>query len=198
MSGKTHMIIGATSSLFFLPTNRISTTIICASFGALGGMILDIDTRKSKGAVLFRTVKKAVELLLALVLIAILLGKEKAFFRILDSWNWWNVICLASLFLLYWYGSTTPHRSFTHSIEFVILNTFLLYFLPNLFLCAFLIGELSHIVLDLFNKKDVTLSVLLRIKVSLNLASADGIVDRMLSFLGMIGLIILFVKTLFS
>ena len=60
MSGKTHMIIGATSSLFFLPTNRISATIICASFGALGGLILDIDTRKSKGAVLFRTVKKAV------------------------------------------------------------------------------------------------------------------------------------------
>ena len=191
MSGKTHAVIGATSALLILPTNHIGETILCASFGALGGLLLDIDTKRSKGAVIFRKIRLAVLILLSCAAFVSIFGTYSGLIQMIGSWNLLDVICLLGLFFLYWYATTTPHRAFTHSIEFVCFNGILFYWLQLPFYPAILIGEVAHILLDLLNKKDVTLSVLFQIKLSFNLAKADGMLDRILSFLGTVSVVFL-------
>lgn len=68
----------------------------------------------------------------------------------------WNVpvkMALLSLIILYVIGLNSGHRKFTHSILGAVLYSGSMYiFCPPIFL-SFVTGYISHMLIDLFNKK---------------------------------------------
>ena len=66
------------------------------------------------------------------------------------------------------FGITKPHRSFMHSFTALAILTIIVDFTFHDATLPFALGMLSHILLDLFNKKKVQLSYPLKNKFGLN------------------------------
>ena len=77
------------------------------------------------------------------------------------------------------------HRSFTHSLLFLLLNFMILDIIavPTVFIVSYAVGILSHLILDMMTKKGVSLFYPLKKRISLPIYfKTGGIVDYLLFF----------------
>ena len=191
MSGKTHMAVGVGMATLLLPTNDAKTIIGGTTLSLIGSLIVDIDTDKSKGAVLL---KEAFGGVVVLIILGVLL-QTKFNINVLNYITENKAItqmfpALAILVVVLTIGKFSSHRGFTHSLIGIIAYTVPIYMLVGSLYTWFLIGYIAHILADILNKKEVRLLYPLKDGICLKLCSADGVVDKIL-FISFIAITVL-------
>lgn len=154
MMSKTHLSVGVATSLILLQPDTITKCVIAVAGGALGGAIPDIDAVSSESkhdAVIAQVI--AVALAGVMMLIDrftslnitdyILAHAARAIFGIM------------LFFLLVSLGYMSAHRTFTHSLLGAILFTSAFELIYPKMALAFSIGYVSHIALDLLNRRKI-------------------------------------------
>lgn len=174
MLGKTHIATGIASSLLVLQPSNTSELLATVTGGLIGGWICDIDCRDSnidEGAIegFILTVVFGG----ALLLLDNKLGAGMCDF-FLTNFGIKSLIGLIIFAMCCIYGFSSSHRTFMHSIIGFALMTFStsLFCFPITY--AFAIGFISHILLDVLNKRGLQLFFPLKAKVCTNTCYSDG------------------------
>lgn len=186
MMGKTHMIAGIAAAAFIARPDTLGGCLEAILGGALGGLICDLDVQSSTYCRDAGIVRNA----------ALVLGAGVLFL----DWKWntgiWNHISshvggaqmagLGIFLAVTVIGKLSSHRSFTHSFLALglLMASFQLLYAPlTPFVAA---GFLSHIALDLLNKKPVEIFYPWKKGVCLRLCHADGIGNTVLFWVGIL------------
>ena len=152
MNGSTHIAIGIASSLAILQPTTIPQCLCAATGGMIGGMISDIDHPKKResfnysddpyGWQVYTFVGIAIMVLLALDFFE---GNGAVDFCISNFGPSLLVGAIAFLGLCF-YGASTKHRTFTHSIVAGALFTLSIWCVCRPLAIPFAIGFSSHLV----------------------------------------------------
>lgn len=179
MTGKTHLSFGIATTIFLTRPCTIKDLIICITVSSIGAVISDIDINSSKS---HKDVEKVITMsITAAVLLAISeykfdLGIIKTFetnssiFKILIGVSIFLAICA--------YGKESPHRTFMHSFLGVFLIGVATYIIYPDAVIYMVISMLSHIFIDLFNKRRVLLFYPYKKGKCFYLCKADGKVNN--------------------
>lgn len=200
MEKKTHVACGNLISLSLIQPTSIQGLLITISASTLGSLLPDVDLKDSTTDKLFdRLMTSLITIVIMSILIKYLFNIN--LYKIIKSYNnIFNYLISICLFIIMSYlGSKTPHRSFTHSILGLFIYTAILsYSFNNNIIIPYFISHLSHILLDLFNKKGISLFYPFKFRISLKLCECNGIINKLLftafSILIVIGLIIIGTK----
>ena len=178
MIGKTHMAVGVLTTLFITQPESPKEFLICLGISSMGSVLCDIDVSTSGSRnVLNKT------LLVIGISVAILFFAEfkwgislsegiQSIFRIIMGLAFFLGICI--------YGINTPHRSFMHSFLAIALITIATYIILPEGAVYMIISMMSHIILDMFNKKKVQILYPINKGISLNVCKANGIANSMI------------------
>ena len=196
MTAKTHIATGAMLTLLAVQPNNVKYLTLSLAGGIIGSIIPDIDSKNSETNQFFDKVT------ITTVLTLIICTGLEYFFHIglykliLRKTNIEKIVATVMLFFaMCIIGSRTNHRSFTHSFLGLFIFGLILYIsLPKVFIESFVVGYLSHIILDLFNHKGLKLFYPMKKRLCFDLCDSDGIVNNVI--FGANG-IILFVIMLF-
>lgn len=187
MLGKTHMMIGISAALAFAGPETVTEFFLAVGVGAAGALISDIDVgtsdlHRSTGRVVLFTVLAAV----------IVLGLDRfqntgIVDKIMENSGILKAVAGCLIFIAACaFGKEQPHRSFMHSFLALIIFDFALgLILPKLVL-YFTIGFLSHLGMDVLNKKKVRFLYPLKEGFCLGLFSADGLANQIFYIIGCI------------
>lgn len=179
MTGKTHISTGIAVATAISQPHNFKALAICITAATIGSIISDIDVTTSESH------KDLVKILtVSIVAIAICSILEVAFHLgiislILSQTNYSRMIIGALAFLLICsYGMHKPHRTFMHSLLCdLILSSTVFLILPSAVL-PFATAMLSHIVLDLFNRRKVQIFFPHKKKIAFKLCPAQGKIDN--------------------
>lgn len=180
MMGKTHMMAGIGAALLAAPPDTMGGCLHALLGGALGGLICDLDVQSSTYCRDARVVRNT----------ALLLGAGILFL----DWKWnmgiWNyigthlgrgqVFGMGIFLAVTAAGKVSSHRSFTHSFLALGLLTAAFYFLYAPLIPYMAAGFLSHMVLDLLNKKPVEIFYPWKKGVRLGLFSSEGLANKVI------------------
>ena len=203
MRFKTHLVFGSAISLALTNPNDPKVFLASLAGGLIGSSLPDIDSSKSESN---QILDKVIIGCTLIITISILVYWFSGFNLYLFIKNQTNIMpyltsflfCLALCFL----GSFSPHRSFMHSFLAIVLFSLSLYWsLPLYFVLPFVIGMLSHIFLDLFNHKGITIFYPLKKRFCLDLCDSVGLTDNIIFSLSTTTLIIeliFFISTLIN
>lgn len=151
MTGKTHAAFGMASSILILggtcgtPVDLVTGLVI----SSVAAVMPDIDLGgKNSGKIMVRT------FIVLLLLVLFMTGIDGIFNQQLISNKPQNfVLGMGMMFILFFFGIKSPHRGFTHSILAAVLFGFSAYLIFGNYVSWFAISYISHILIDLFNKK---------------------------------------------
>lgn len=155
MMAKTHITVGIASALAVCRPSTPGGLLAAVIGGTVGGILCDIECRSEPGmrdALIGR--------IIAFVITAVLLFTDRMMhFGIVESISSRNKIILAAGVLLLLItcikGRASEHRTFTHSLLYVLLFSMGFYCITPLLMIPVFCGGLSHLVIDTFNKKNV-------------------------------------------
>lgn len=185
MLGKTHMAVGVTASMLLFQPNTLPELIFGAGAAAIGSVISDIDCSSSESS------RRADKIIFAAETIVIGIAAVEAHWHIglyqklMSNSSVSRIILACAAFLaICAYGKKTPHRSFMHSfLAGGLLSSSVAVFLPMLvpyFGAAFL----SHLILDLLNRKGEQLFYPYQKRFSLGICSASGLINKIFLLCG--------------
>ena len=186
MRSRTHIASANALCLLCLNPTTPKELIITMSAATVGGIICDLDVRTSEVHKLVDTVTSIIFLLL-FGLYVYDYKYNAGIYTTLKHGVFYKPILGFILFLiLILYGSHKPHRSFMHSIFGCILFTGISYLFFGKVWLPFLIGFISHIVLDFLNKKGVRIFYPVKQGYCLSLCDSDGLTDKILFVLSIL------------
>lgn len=182
MEKKTHVMCANLVSLCLMRPDSISSLLVTSAFATLGGLVPDVDLKDSTSDKLFD------RLMTSLITVVVMSFLIKYFFDInlyckvkerVDIFNYLISICL--FIVVAYFGSKSSHRSFTHSILGLFIYTGILFYGFGFnVVIPYFVSHLSHIVLDLFNKKGVALFYPSKFRFCFELCDSNGKVNRFL------------------
>ncbi len=180
MLGKTHMVVGIAASLAVTMPEKVTYVIMATGAGAIGALISDIDVETSSS---HKDANRIVFATVAITIVSLIL-EYFAGFGIIDNVRQdsvlFRMVVGALLFVgICAFGKEQPHRSFMHSILALLLLDFSLALIYTPIVPYFTAGFISHIVLDLLNKKKVKLFYPLKKGICFNLFKAGGTANKM-------------------
>lgn len=189
MRGITHLAVGTATAAVILKPEGIKECILAMALASVGSLINDIDAEKSTAAAV---VYKGMIILITLI---ILLGSVSYYFNISISYKTLfydlgpeqrkAVIAIGVILVLCIIGIFSKHRTFTHSIDGILLFSTPIYWMFGNLSLYFAIAMVSHTAIDLLNKKPVRLFVLVDKAVNL-IAMAfktSGLIARVLKYI---------------
>ena len=154
MMSKTHLTVGIAAALAAAPATTEGLFYALIG-GSIGSMICDID-RSSEG-----TVRDAgVGWLITAVISVAAWLKENVFsgigftYRDLLS-NPWQLVCVVFLIGLFLFAISGAHRGFSHSFLMLFCSFFFIFFISRRASLFYAIAFLTHILLDILNKRPV-------------------------------------------
>ena len=183
MMSKTHLTVGIAAALAAAPATTEGLFYALIG-GSIGSMICDID-RSSEGTVRDAGVGW---LITAVVSIAAWM-KESIFsgvgftYRDLIS-DPWKLICLAFLIGMYLFAITGAHRGFSHSFLMLFCSFFFIFFISRRASLFYAIAFLTHIILDVLNKRPVRVFYPMKKGFCLYWFYCDGTANNVLMLLG--------------
>lgn len=191
MMSKTHVTVGMAASLLaFQPTTIVGCTLAIAG-GALGGVIADCDTITNDykhDALIGELI--AAGIVVVMVVLNYIFGGDVVLK--LSTHNKTSLIAgLVAFVVLYIVGFISNHRQFTHSLLAMILFGSAIALIYNPVAKYFLVGYLSHLIIDMLNKKGIQILFPLKPKVCLGLFYADDIENEILMYAGLISSVIM-------
>ena len=192
MMSKTHLAVGVASSLAVTMPDSVGGLFKAVIGGCVGGVLCDVECRSTPGmrdALYGRIIAAGVTVLLL------------AMDRIINSGIWVRILSqskssiilgLVILFATCLVGRLSDHRTFTHSLLYVLLITFGSFCIDPEFLIPVLAGGLSHLTIDTLNKKPVPWLYPLRKKgICFNICFASKTGNAVCMWLGLIASIAL-------
>lgn len=182
MTGDTHAAVGAAigvSVAGFASSDicSVTTTAGVIIAGCVGGLLPDSDLPGTKGRKYLAGGVFALALLLGTMKNSRLSTSVSSFLMHSFPVLVWVIIYLAIVL------RSHSHRGFTHSLTSLAITAICLGLLPagsNVFVIAFLLGMLSHIVIDLFNTKGEQLFWPLKPRFCFNLCTSSGYVNAVI------------------
>jgi inner membrane protein len=181
MEKKTHIVCANLVSLYLMKPDSISSLIFTCGFASLGGLVPDVDLKDSTSDKLLD------RLMTALITVVIMSFLIKYFFDInlyckirerVDIFSYLISICL--FIVVAYFGSKSSHRSFTHSILGLFIYSGILFYGFGFGVIPYFVSHLSHIILDLFNKKGVALFYPSKFRFCFELCDSNGKVNKFL------------------
>lgn len=199
MLGKTHMMVGIAATLAVTRPDTVSGIVTAAGVGAVGSLISDIDVGTSSSHKDANKVILLTSIVAILVVIVDFAGHLGLIQKIMSNSGIARVITGCLIFIgTCAFGKEQPHRSFMHSLLALLILSFAVGLIYIPIVPYFVIGFLSHIATDVFNRRKVRLLYPLKGGVSLNLFRANGIANKLFFVAGCIvttvELILLFVN----
>lgn len=181
MLGKTHMMVGIATTLTITRPQKVSEMIMAVGAGAIGGLICDIDVETSKS-------HKEADRLVALsclfilaIMASDLFFNTRIFSGILKQGGVIKILIGMGLFVgVCAYGKEKPHRSFMHSLLALALLDIGLFIAFRKVVVYFSIGFISHIAIDLLNKRKVKVFYPIGDGFALSLCKAKGLVNDLM------------------
>jgi len=182
MEKKTHVMCANLVSLCLMKPNSICDLLITCGCATLGGLVPDVDLKDSTSDKLFD------RLMVSLITIVVMSFFIKYFFdidlycKIKECSEIFNYLISICLFIVMAYlGSKSSHRSFTHSILGLFVYTGILsYGFYDNVIVPYVVSHSSHIVLDLFNKKGVSLFYPSKYRLCFGICESNGKVNKFL------------------
>lgn len=186
MTSKTHFTVGIASAVFLTMPDNFTDLILCLGTAGIGSVISDVDATTSES-------KKALKKVLLFSFFSVLfiyLSDKYLKTNIFSSFrNNATIVRMITGIVMFItvcvIGEKCPHRTFMHSLPgtaLTVLSTFVI--LPQAAVYM-LISMLSHIVLDLSNKKKIKiLYPLKKPKLGFGLFYADGVANKLFFILG--------------
>ena len=182
MTAKTHIAAGSVLTLLVMNPDNIKYLTLSLAGGVIGSIIPDIDSKNSDANQIFDKVT-----IITVLTIVICIGLEY-FFNIglykymVKRTNIKEIVATGVLFFIMCIiGSRTNHRSLTHSfLGAVIFSLIVSISMPSVFVNSFIIGYVSHIVLDLLNHKGLKLFFPIKKRLCLDICDSDGLVNNIL------------------
>lgn len=194
MTGGTHAAVGAATALTVASiTNTAGDTeqkLMIACAGALAALLADIDLKQSKSAQYFkRTMAAFIVIGLVTVVVGVKYGVHYTTTKPLQFWI--GAILSVVLCIL---GYRSPHREKTHSFAMCLAFSVAFWLMEGSITLYFLIGYLSHLVIDFPNEKGECLLWPYKKRFCLKMCSSDGIVNSCLGAMGTLIIIALFLR----
>ena len=174
MQGKTHIAVGMTSALLVSHPTTIHGVVTAMVSGAIGGWIVDIDCKRI--AIDREKIYNAIINTLAVGIFLTLdyfMGKG-IYQYISDNWGlkiWGGLLGFLLLIII---GFHTNHRTFTHSLLGTLLFSSTVYLFCQPASLPFMIGYISHLILDFVNIQKIPLFFPLKWKLSLGLCESGN------------------------
>ena len=182
MEKKTHVMCANLVSICLMRPDSISSLLVTCGFATLGGIVPDVDLKDSTSDKLFdRLMTSLITIVIMSVLIKYFFDID-LYFKIKECSGIFNYLISACLFIVVaYFGSKSSHRSFTHSIFGLLVYSGIL-FLGFGFngVIPYFVSHLSHIVLDLFNKKGVALFYPSKFRFCFELCDSKGKANKFL------------------
>ena len=185
MLWKTHLAVGMACTLAIFPPKNIWDAVILVSAAAIGSTLPDLDAVNSKsGQTMNRIMASVVGITCAFMFLDYYLG-----FGILEWLKGISFIASmlpgAIIFVCACaFGRNQPHRSFMHSVLALAILDLSLYCICPSAIKYFSIGFVTHILVDLLNKKRVRLLYPFKVMVGVPLFASDGIANDIIFALG--------------
>ena len=182
MTGKTHLAFGMAVTMLAASPSTVSETVMCLGVASIGSVISDIDVSTSKSRKNLNKILIIITVSVILLALAELIFKIGIVKEISKNSNVMRVIIgIMAMLMICMFGKNCPHRSFMHSILGLVLLTVSAYIILPEFALYMAVSVISHIFLDMFNKKRIKLFYpLKKPAIALRLCSAGGIVDYIL------------------
>lgn len=185
MTGKTHLVVGEAAAFAVLQPAGWKEAALCFGAAAVGAVICDIDIDSSNAH------RQAERVILISILALILLGIAEWKFQFgltqkiaAEHTLWPRIAGGVGLLVMCIFGKEQPHRGFMHSLLAVLIFSGLVYLTLPEAAQYFAVAMSSHLVLDIFNKKNIRLWYPFSGGVSLKLCKADGYADQILFYAG--------------
>ncbi len=187
MMSKTHIAMGAAAALLIAQPTSFETFAAAMAGGAVGAILPDIDLRSTG------RVRDALygRIIAAGIAAGFLIGYGVRALTIPGTaisidLSGRMIFGVAALAILCAIGRHASHRGFTHSILFLLLAGCAADMISPALGMSCAVGILSHIVLDLFNKKTVRVLYPVKKGFCIGLCRADGLVNRILLLAGIL------------
>ncbi len=185
MRGRTHFVIGTAAALWLSAPMNFPGLAAGAAAAAAGAVISDLDEESShagrRGARTAATLVAAA----ALVMFSDLFLHTGVYAGLVSRLREAGAAASVLIFILLCaFGYLTEHRSFLHSLAGGAALTLCVRAFCPAAAPYFLTGFVSHLCLDLLNRKGLRLFYPLRKRVCLGWFRADGIADLTLFVLG--------------
>lgn len=183
MMGKTHYAVGVATALAVLQPKTLNECCVAVIGGALGGVIADndiLDNDYQSDALIGQ--------LLAFGSTALLLALDYfSHLGIIDSITAEPLlpriggICFAALYIK---GFFSEHRTFTHSFLALILYSIAVWLIYKPLVAGVAVAYLSHILLDILNKKKVPILYPLKFGICFKLCYANKTANKVFMYAG--------------
>ncbi|MDO4357171.1 MAG: metal-dependent hydrolase [Clostridia bacterium] len=177
MMSKTHIAVGVATAVAVTQPQSAGALLAAILGGSVGGVICDVDTRANRDALLGKVLVMAIAVIILLSDSALHAGIGSALLRALQSARCIGLAGFAVVALL---CALSPHRGFSHSLLALILFDCALRYAGVPIRAGFACGFLSHVIIDLLNKKRVRVFYPFGRGLCLNLCYADGAVNAVL------------------
>ena len=191
MQGRTHLVVGTAAALAIFRPASLSLLVGGAAAAALGSVISDVDADQSgAGRDAARTLACAMILVVSVVFADAFfrLGIYGRFISRVDASR--RIPAGLAFLLICAFGVLSRHRSFMHSLAAMLLLTVCASQISPQLAPFFLTGYLSHLALDLLNRRGLRLFFPFRRRFSIGLCRADGFVNGVLFWAGMAALVL--------
>jgi inner membrane protein len=182
MMGRTHFAIGLATSLAVMQPKSVGECMAAVFAGALGGVTADNDTLNQSNSLKGQLL--ALKTALGALLIdyffklgiceSIMANPKKA------------LVGLIAFLVLWFIGFFSDHRTFTHSFLAMILYSLAIGLIYEPFTLGFMVAYLSHLLLDVLNRKKMPLLYPLDLGICLKLCYSNGKMDTFLMYVGYI------------
>lgn len=173
------MAIGIAVTTMVTQPATIPELILAVGGGAFGALISDIDVKTSDSR---RSADKII--LLTSLIVAGIFTLDYFFHagiidKIIRNSGYERIIMGTLLFIgICAYGKEQPHRSFMHSFLALALLSFAISLIWGKAVIYFAPGFLSHLAIDIFNKRKVQLLYPLKDGVALRICHANGFLNH--------------------
>ena len=184
MMGFTHIAIGLSASLLITQPHTVDSLLTAVIGGAIGSIASDLDVKPTKFS---RDAVYAREVMGMLVMFSLLASWKlhSGIWERLLGHNLITLICgLAICIACLVFAVLSKHRSFAHSLTAMALSAAGIALIDLNLLLPYIIGFMSHLILDLLNKAKIPLLYPMKWSFCLNLCGADGTVNKVLLWCG--------------
>lgn len=183
MMGKTHFAVGLAVSLIIVQPDSFQECLTAVIGGTVGGVLADNDILDND----HRLDTFSVQFFAAAVTVIALVIDSVGGFGIWQSIteNQSDATTGGIVFAALWlFGVLSKHRTFTHSLTALLFYTLAVGMIYPPLTAGFAAAYLSHLLLDLTNKKKLPLLYPLNFGICFKLFYADGLANKLFMSIG--------------
>ena len=195
MLGKTHFSVGMAAGIAICRPQTMPMLIAGAGLAAFGGTICDIDVETSDAHEQVDRMLVVAVIMVAAVVVMDFIFRVGIYRRLMAHSNIARVIIGSLAFLMICaFGKEQPHRSFMHSFLALAMLSICVYIIFPDMTPYFMVGFMSHMFIDVFNRKREKFFWPGGKGFCLHWCSANGIVNKILFYVSTMA-VVLFVLT---